>query len=117
MKNSGKRKKSSKMSVRAKDQSLSDQKKTGKDQLPQAQSYTFEDAEEALSILLAQIGNARIRKMWERKVMDYMRLQEARNKVLEARNKELGWNDIDNHVQALAKLWNEEDIKCPPHGR
>ena len=117
MKDSGKRNRSSKTLVRERIQSSLDQMKTENGQLPQEPSITFEDAEEALSILLAQIGNARIRKMWQDKVMGYMRLQEARIQVLEARNKQLGWNDIDNHVQALAKLWDEEDIKCPPHQR
>lgn len=117
MKGSGKKPKLSKTLVQEKTQCSLDQSKKDKDHSTEEQSITFRDAEEALSILLAQIGNARIRKMWEDKVMGYMRLQEARNQILEARNKQLGWNDVDNHVQALAKLWDEEDIKCPPHQR
>lgn len=115
--NSGKRNRSSKTLVHQPDQSSSDQKLIEEDQQPQAQSITFNEALEALDILIAQQGNQRIRDMHKGKIRDYMVQQEARIQILDKYSKLWGWKDVDNHVEAMAKLWNEESIICPPHQR
>lgn len=87
--------------------------------LPQDQCITFEEAQEALSILLAQIGNARIRKIHRAKIEGYLVMQEM--KLKEYQKRELkdaptdDWKELQTHIEALAKVYNELDVTCPPH--
>jgi hypothetical protein len=76
-------------------------------------------AEQALNILLAQIGNARVRNMHSKKIKAYISFLHKRLEIME-RNQvkecnRIGWDEVDDHYKALAKLWDEEDVKCPPH--
>jgi len=115
MNDSGKRSKSSKTLAQRNAQCLLDQTATGKDQSPQVPCITFEQALEALDILIAQQGNQRIRDMHKGTIRDYLVKQEARVQILDKYSKLWGWRDVDNHVEAMAKLWDEEDISHPPH--
>ena len=87
--------------------------------LPQDQCITFREAQEALSILLAQIGNARIRKIHRAKIEGYLVMQEM--KLKEYQKRELkdaptdDWKELQTHIEALAKVYNELDVTCPPH--
>lgn len=87
--------------------------------LPQDQCITFSEAQEALSILLAQIGNARIRKIHRAKIEGYLVMQEM--KLKEYQKRELkdvptdDWKELQTHIEALAKVYNELDVTCPPH--
>ena len=67
---------------------------------------TFEDAKDALEILLAQIGSHRIRKAHRGRLMGYLVLQERRLRTLERRAKNWGYDDETEHCLALAKAWD-----------
>ena len=77
----------------------------GLDQI-EGQSLTFEDAKEALNILLAQIGSHTVRKAHKGKIMGYLVLQERRLRTLERRAKNWGYNDESDHLMALANFWD-----------
>ena len=87
--------------------------------LPQDQCITFKEAHEALRILLAQIGNYRIRTMHQAKIEGYLVMQEM--KLKEYQKRELkdaptdDWKELQTHIEALAKVYNELDVTCPPH--
>ena len=115
MSDSGKRNKSLKTLGQGNTQCLSDQSLIDKDQSPLEPCITFNDALNALDILIAQQGNQRIRDMHKGTIRDYLIKQEARLHVLAAHSNLWGWKDVDNHVEAMAKLWDEEDISSPPH--
>jgi hypothetical protein len=115
MKDSGKRNKSSKTLEQGNAQCSLDQASIDKDQSPQEPCITFEAALEALDILIAQQGNQRIRDMHKGTIRNYLVKQEAKIQILDKYSKLWGWKDVDNHVEAMAKLWDEEDISCPVH--
>lgn len=73
---------------------------------PQDQCITFEDAKDALSILLAQIGSHNVRKAHEGKIKGYLVMQERRLRTLERRAKTWGYDDETEHCLALAKMWD-----------
>jgi hypothetical protein len=77
--------------------------------------HSREQAEEALSILLSQIGNARIREMHSKKLKAYLGYLHKRIELADRIIAKEDWSKVDDHIQALAKLWDEQDAKCPPH--
>lgn len=117
MSNFGRKTKSKRISEPVKDQSLSDQ--TDQDSNHGLERIlSFKQCKEVLSILLAQIGNARIRNMYKERLMDYLNRQEATIKQLGIKNHLLIHGTslkYDDHVQAMADLYDKHDITCPPH--
>jgi hypothetical protein len=103
---SGKRMRSKKTSGQEEDQSSLEHPVQESNQL-QDQSFTFEDAKDALEILIAQIGSHKIRKMHRGRLMGYLILQERRLRTLERRAKNWGYHDETDHCLALAKVWDE----------
>ena len=106
MSDSGTRTKSKQISGPEQSLSSSEQTSQGSDRT-EAQSLTFEDAKEALEILLAQIGSHRIRKMHRGRIMGYLVLQERRLRTLERRAKNWGYDDETEHCLALARAWDQ----------
>lgn len=104
-KDSGIKIKSKKISEQEKSQSSSEPLHQESNQ-PQDQCITFEDAKDALSILLAQIGSHSIRKAHRGRIMGYLVLQERRLRTLERRAKTWGYDDETEHLLALAKAWD-----------
>jgi hypothetical protein len=72
----------------------------------EVQSLTFEDAKDALSILISQIGSPIVRKAHRGRIMGYLILQERRLRTLERRAKNWGYDDETEHCLALAKYWD-----------
>lgn len=70
------------------------------------ESLTFEDAKDALNILLAQIGSYTVRKAHRGRLMGYLVMQERRLRTLERRAKNWGYDDETEHCLALAKYWD-----------
>lgn len=86
-------------------QSSSEPITQGSDQT-QDQLLTFEDAKDALNILLSQIGSYTVRKAHRGRLMGYLVLQERRLRTLERRAKNWGYDDETEHCLALAKYWD-----------
>jgi hypothetical protein len=105
MSNSGIKTKSKRISEQEQIQSSSEQTIQGSDQTEEA-SLTFEDAKDALNILLAQIGSHGVRKAHRGRIMGYLVLQERRLRTLERRAKNWGYNDETEHLLALARAWD-----------
>lgn len=73
----------------------------------EVQSLTFEDAKDALNILIAQCGSPNVRKAHKGRIMGYLILQERRLRTLERRAKHWGiYDDETEHCLALAKAWD-----------
>lgn len=72
----------------------------------EVQSLTFEDAKDALNILISQIGSPIVRKAHRGRIMGYLILQERRLRTLERRAKNWGYDDETEHCLALAKYWD-----------
>lgn len=72
-------------------------------------SATFEDAKDALEILIAQCGSPLVRKAHRGRIMGYLVLQERRLRTLERRAKTWGYDDETEHCLALAKMWDKVD--------
>jgi len=117
MTNFGGKTKSKRISELVRNQSSSDQ--TDQDSNHGLERITsFKQCKEVLSILLAQIGNARIRNMYKERLMDYLNRQEATIKQLGIKNHLLlnGTSQkYDDHIQAMADLYDNHDIVSPPH--
>ena len=102
---SGKETKSKKTSEQGRNQSSSDQ-------IPQEsihtqdQCITFEDAKDALNILISQCGSPNVRKAHRGRIMGYLVLQERRLRTLERRARIWGYDDETEHCLALAKMWD-----------
>lgn len=105
MSNSGTKTKSKRTSGPKRTQSSSEQTIQGSDQTGEP-SLTFEDAKDALNILLAQIGSHGVRKAHRGRIMGYLVLQERRLRTLERRAKNWGYDDEAEHCLALAKYWD-----------
>lgn len=105
---SGKETKSKKILDQERDQYSSDQISQGPDHT-QDQCTTFEDAKDALNILIAQCGSPNVRKAHRGRIMGYMVLQERRLRTLERRAKIWGYEDETEHCLALAKMWDAVD--------
>lgn len=73
------------------------------------QSLTFEDAKDALDILISQIGSPSVRKAHRGRIFGYLVLQERRLRTLERRAKNWGYDDETEHCLALAKYWDRVD--------
>ena len=102
---SGKEIKSKKTSELGRDQSSSDQ--TSQESIHTQEQYTtFEDAKDALEILIAQCGSPNVRKAHRGRIMGYLVLQERRLRTLERRAKIWGYDDETEHLMALAKAWD-----------
>lgn len=117
MTNFGKETKSKRILEQGKDQSLSDQTSQESNHGLERIS-SFKECKEVLLILLAQIGNARIRDMYKDRLMDYLNMQDAKVRQLGIRNHLLmnaTKHQFDDHVQAMAELYDKHDITCPPH--
>ena len=69
-------------------------------------SLTFEDAKEALNILISQIGSPIVRKAHKGRLMGYLVMQERRLRTLERRAKIWGYDDETEHCLALARAWD-----------
>ena len=67
---------------------------------------TFEDAKEALNILISQIGSPIVRKAHRGRLMGYLVMQERRLRTLERRAKIWGYDDETEHCLALARAWD-----------
>lgn len=72
-----------------------------------APSTSFEDAREALHILIAQCGSPKVRNMHRAKIEGFMIMQEMKVKKLEELAENWGWNKSYDHIEALAKFWDE----------
>ena len=106
--NSGEETKSKKILVQERDQSLSDP--ISQEQIHMQDQYiTFEDAKDALNILIAQCGSPLVRKAHRGRLLSYLVLQERRLRTLERRAKIWGYEDETEHCLALAKMWDEVD--------
>ena len=105
MSNSGTKTKSKKTLGQEPIQSSSEQTTQGLDQT-EVQSLTFEDAKDALNILLSQIGSYTVRKAHRGRLMGYLVMQERRLRTLERRAKNWGYDDETEHCLALAKYWD-----------
>ena len=117
MTNFGGKTKSKRISELVKDQSSSDQTDQGSNHGLE-RITSFKECKEVLSILLAQIGNARIRNMYKGRLMDYLNHQEAIIRQLGIKNHLLlhGTSQkYDDHIQAMADLYDKHDIVSPPH--
>jgi len=73
------------------------------------QLLTFEDAKDALNILLSQIGSHTVRKAHRGRIMGYLVMQERRLRTLERRAKNWGYDDETEHLLALARAWDRVD--------
>ena len=73
---------------------------------PQDQCITFEDAKDAVNILIAQCGSPSVRKAHRGRIMGYLILQERRLRTLERRAKNWGYEDEIEHCLALARAWD-----------
>ena len=69
-------------------------------------SLTFEDAKEALNILISQIGSPIVRNAHRGRLMGYLVMQERRLRTLERRAKIWGYDDETEHCLALARAWD-----------
>ena len=105
MKDSGAKTKSKKTLGQEPIQSSSEQSIQGLDQI-EGQSLTFEDAKDALNILIAQCGSPNVRKAHRGRIMGYLILQERRLRTLERRARIWGYDDETEHCLALAKAWD-----------
>lgn len=105
MKDSGTKTKSKKTLEQEPIQSSSEQSIQGLDQI-EGQSLTFEDAKDALNILIAQCGSPNVRKAHRGRIMGYLVLQERRLRILERRARIWGYDDETEHCLALAKAWD-----------
>ncbi len=108
MRSSGKRIKSKTTLGQKETQSSLEQPTQGSDH-PEAMSATFEDAKDALEILIAQCGSPLVRKAHRGRIMGYLVLQERRLRTLERRAKAWGYDDETEHCLALAKMWDKVD--------
>jgi len=61
----------------------------------------------AVDVLAAQVGNARIRKMHKEPLVAFL-------KDIEQMSKE-HINPNADVCEVLARLWDTEDMTCPPH--
>ena len=86
-------------------QSSSEPTSQGSDQIEDP-SLTFEDAKEALNILISQVGSPIVRKAHKGRIMGYLVMQERRLRTLERRAKIWGYDDETEHCLALAKAWD-----------
>ena len=102
---SGKETKSNKTLEQEPIQSSSEPQSQGVNQ-PQDQCITFEDAKDALNILISQCGSPNVRKAHRGRIMGYLVLQERRLRTLERRAKIWGYDDETDHLLALAKAWD-----------
>ena len=105
MSNSGTKTKSKRILEQKGTQSSSERNTQGSDQTGEV-SLTFEDAKDALNILLAQIGSHGVRKAHRGRIMGYLILQERRLRTLERRAKNWGYDDETEHLLALARAWD-----------
>jgi len=102
---SGKETKSRKTLEQERNQSSSDQTSQESTHM-QEQCMTFEDAKDALNILISQCGSPIVRKAHRGRIMGYLILQEKRLRTLERRAKIWGYDDETEHCLALAKMWD-----------
>jgi hypothetical protein len=70
-------------------------------------SLTFEDAKQALKVLLAQVCCAGVRKAHERRIMGYLVLQEKRLRQLQRRCVNWGIEDDYDHLKSLAEFYDD----------
>lgn len=108
MMSSGKKTKSKTILGLKETQSSLEQLHQGLDPI-EATSATFEDAKDALEILIAQCGSPNVRKAHRGRIMGYLILQERRLRTLERRAKTWGYDDETEHCLALAKMWDKVD--------
>lgn len=105
MKSSGTETKSKKTLGQEPTQSLSEPISQEPDQIEDP-LLTFEDAKEALNILISQIGSPIVRKAHRGRLMGYLVMQERRLRTLERRAKIWGYDDETEHCLALARAWD-----------
>lgn len=75
--------------------------------MTQPTQYSYEDAKEAVWIAVAQCPSPHIRKRSKEIIMGFIDQQQAKLDKLEKYAKNWGFNQQSDHIEALAKYWDD----------